>query len=452
MAPDASARPFLQPWFERETLYSWASRFHVMQGRGADKRTGLTLFGRVNAPCQHDIPSGLNHFVSYTRGGLGDVASIAEQHTVLCEHRPFVSDDGWRSILLLLNSSEQSRNLRPKLGITAGGMGQRRSLRYCEQCANFEVDERGIATWHLVHQLLGSFVCPLHGRPLSVAMSNQNIWMLPLRNAVPARSLLLTDELLEAAFISSGIAKLCANLRGIDTSHLAQSAVQYMLKIGIAASIPRLNTAALSKWFMSTKARGAALEFHPNLRDLHSGEWIVRLLRGRRQCHPYHWQLLWTALLEELPQTKALDEFSGAVRGDLFAPSQLDLWPELADSLDFTIPAHQASVILDSWSIQEAAARLNFPKGTVKRWLRQDNAVSTMWREKRQRDRQITAVSRVKRVIQDQPQLTRSDLLKVCKTDMAWLDIHAKSVFIELLNLIPNARLHCNSSMQFPDF
>jgi hypothetical protein len=437
---DPSGFAYLPQWFDDESLYSWASRFHRLQGRVSEKQTGMTLFGQVHAARLREIPTGIARFVAFTKGQLGGTAEIVQRRTVLCELLPFLTAP---SLNLLVGRFEDSRNAsdtRSAIGLTAGGMGRTQPLRYCAECVKIERAELGSSYWHVRQQLHGSIACLQHQRPLDIAVVKGTIWVLPHHRISKANTPGTTDDLLQTALLLSRLVIACCDLRNVNSTSLAESAIRSLLEKGVATSIPRLSSHVLEKWFSTTRTKNAAYAYYPLNTALQSGDWIVRLLRARRTGHPFHWILLWSAILEDQPPDTALQYFCSAATGTPRMADQYELWPELCDGNRFTIPPRQAQVILQSRSIREAALRIGTTQGTIKRWLLLDEEVNRQWRATQRLERQTLAVDRVEDALHTSGQITRTVLLKKCKTDMSWLAANARPVFHEFLNRIPNER------------
>lgn len=86
---------FLQTWFDGESLFSWAARFHFLQGRTSCPRTKEYLFGAADTCFRYGSPVGIAHFVELTKGKLGSVEEIFLKRTRSIEVRPFLSGALW---------------------------------------------------------------------------------------------------------------------------------------------------------------------------------------------------------------------------------------------------------------------------------------------------------------------------------------------------------------------
>ena len=78
----------LPGWLPDETLFSLASRYHLMSGHRLPEYTNQALFGGRRAGAHHDFPCPLTAFVECTEGRLGSVAEIAQDRTVLSYYLP----------------------------------------------------------------------------------------------------------------------------------------------------------------------------------------------------------------------------------------------------------------------------------------------------------------------------------------------------------------------------
>lgn len=80
------------------------------------------MFGRPQACRQHEIPTGLAHFIRWSKGALGTLSSIASERTIMGEWRPYFSRSRWAEILLMLEGGQEA-HVRIAMGVTACGAG-----------------------------------------------------------------------------------------------------------------------------------------------------------------------------------------------------------------------------------------------------------------------------------------------------------------------------------------
>lgn len=337
--------PFLPMWIEGETLYSWAARFHELQGRTSSRQTGITLFGRSHAAAHYAIPLGVAHFAALTRGQLGSPSEILMKRTALCELRPFLSISCWDSMLKRFVDTLRSENTRPTVGIRAGGIGERCPLRYCGDCIKDELAELGTSYWHLQHQLQCSVTCLKHQKPLEFPERRRTTWSLPHHANSFAKSASVSDRFLASALLLSRISEVCTQLNPIHIPTFADAATRSLLNQDVATTVPRRCGDALSAWFSQTQSSQVARVYYPDHADLISGRWIVQLLRSRCSIKPIHWLLLWAAILENVPEELALKQFGLAVNCQAVDSELADHWSELSNHMlyRFVHARHRAS-------------------------------------------------------------------------------------------------------------
>lgn len=170
-------------WFPRETLFSLASRFHVVSGNVFSAQTCLQLFGHASNGAAHDIPSRLGEFATRTNGVFGTAAEIVRHHTLLPFYFPFrLSFDATNAIASV--SADHRGDVKARLGILASRFGAAHPLKACTQCIVEDLDEHHCSYWHLDHQWPGAWVCARHDAPLRVGLFKTNgsgrfNWCLP---------------------------------------------------------------------------------------------------------------------------------------------------------------------------------------------------------------------------------------------------------------------------------
>ena len=173
----------LPGWLPDETLFSLASRYHLMSGHRLPEYTNQALFGGRRAGAHHDFPCPLTAFVERTEGRLGSVAEIARHRTVLSYYLPHRDLDLAEYAVEALAQPERGM-LKFRLGLLTSRFRANHPLKACPGCMADDVARHGIAYWHREHQLPGIWICRRHDVLLREATVKFNGverfgWVLP---------------------------------------------------------------------------------------------------------------------------------------------------------------------------------------------------------------------------------------------------------------------------------
>lgn len=170
-------------WLPDETLFSLASRRHVLSGNARAALTCKQLFGHPQRGAAHDFPSRIDEFVRRTRGELGSADSIIRDHTLLPYYLPFRTIDDTRSAMGAMRG-DGIGSLKFQLGILTSRFRAHHPLKACLRCMADDRARFGVAYWHVIHQYPGVWTCPEHGLLLFESTIKANgvgrfLWHLP---------------------------------------------------------------------------------------------------------------------------------------------------------------------------------------------------------------------------------------------------------------------------------
>lgn len=196
--------PRIQSWLPNETLFSLASRQHVLSGNWSPSETCRQLFGHARNGCAHDFPSSLDALLNRTDGQLGSIEEIVYAHTMLPFYFTFRKDIDKRNALACVRAGGIA-GLKARLGIPASRFGANHPLKACPVCMPVDANGHGTSYWHLDHQYPGVWICPLHDQVLQagsvkVTGLGRFLWYLPAEAdlhspwASEDSPLVLTDE------------------------------------------------------------------------------------------------------------------------------------------------------------------------------------------------------------------------------------------------------------------
>lgn len=175
--------PRIRSWLPNETLFSLASRQHVLSGNWRHSETCRQLFGHARNGCAHDFPSNLEALFDRTDGQLGNVEDIVYGHTILPFYFTFRKEIDKRNALACARNGGIA-GLKARLGILASRFGASHPLKACPACMTADVVGHGTSYWHLDHQYPGVWICPLHDQILQagsvrVTGLGRFLWYLP---------------------------------------------------------------------------------------------------------------------------------------------------------------------------------------------------------------------------------------------------------------------------------
>lgn len=159
----------LTKWLPGESVFSLASRFHLVCGNASASRTCRLLFGHHRHGLAHDFPSNLDEFARRVEGALGTVEDIASRRTLLAYYWPFLSQ-ARREAAVAQMRGQGIGSLKFSLGLLTSRFRANHPLKACPVCMQLDVAEHHLAYWHHVHQWPGIWVCPRHGAPLQMSV------------------------------------------------------------------------------------------------------------------------------------------------------------------------------------------------------------------------------------------------------------------------------------------
>lgn len=175
--------PIVDTWLPGETLFSLASRHHIVSGNVLASQTCQQLFGHPRLGCSHDLPAQLDEFVERTGGALGTAEEIAYDHTILSYYLPHRPPSDAANALATVCSGGIG-GLKARLGLLASRFGAAHPMKACRSCMAEDQERFGVAYWHVEHQHPGVWICRRHREILVRALGKVNgegrfNWYLP---------------------------------------------------------------------------------------------------------------------------------------------------------------------------------------------------------------------------------------------------------------------------------
>nr|WP_083685246.1 TnsD family Tn7-like transposition protein [Massilia putida] len=148
-----------------ETIFGIVSRYHILSGHSSSVDTLLELLSRRGICISSSLPSSLHLIFQHLPLPLQTAEELAERHTPLPYFRAFANPVHYAAIAQSVTMG-RACNSKITLGLLASRIGAEDVLRFCPECAKYDREVTGVATWYRVHQLPGVLLCPYHRAPL----------------------------------------------------------------------------------------------------------------------------------------------------------------------------------------------------------------------------------------------------------------------------------------------
>lgn len=148
--------------FSGESLYSWCTRFHRINGNTSARLTCRLLFSDSTAGLRHDFPTHLNAFSKNTKHLFGSVDELIYQRTVFGIFSPFLKDSTIESIVKNMHEGGHT-HIKHLLGILPSRVGNSAPLKACPSCMRSKSGAQDMLWWRIEHQWPTSRVCSNHG-------------------------------------------------------------------------------------------------------------------------------------------------------------------------------------------------------------------------------------------------------------------------------------------------
>lgn len=284
-----------------EPLYSlWARHCERMQ-YPSRRSVVKELFGTENVVASMELPSHIDDFVAALPPGHHYTADLLiDNHTLLPIYGPFLPPERLRH----LRQDMRGRNgpaIHMRAGLMASHVSPPAWLRLCPCCVEEDRRKVGECYWHLVHQVPGVEVCPVH--EVYLCDSNVHTHSMKIRyefvsaeravlrlrqqdlHAVPNETLLKIARdahwLLNGRGLSQNLETLNARYSGLLNA------------LGLASYRGRVHPDALLERFRSYYSSDLLRLLHCELGENVRDSWLLRLVRTPRNAqHPLHHLLL----------------------------------------------------------------------------------------------------------------------------------------------------------------
>ncbi|MGV2291887.1 TnsD family Tn7-like transposition protein [Trinickia sp. YCB016] len=398
--PDTAIELIAFPEFAPdETVFSMLARAHCLGGYESAVAASRAILGDERAALLFDFPRRLEELGRLIPGRLSDPAALAINATCL----PFFTRFRDRSVeerAIQKMCGPSVAALKDDLGLRASAAGPQSTVKACPDCMAEDTATHGIAYWHRILQLPGVTVCPIHRVPL--------LESAPVRQG-KQRTLFLPHELRWTYPVTRNqeAATYKCSLR---LANLAAAALSYALPGGFQplALYYTYRHGLKAGGFLSrgNRLRFASLE---RLLDAHVG----KLPASIRLCRP-----------ELSRETNSLLTILRAKQQTFNTLPHLVLIDFLFESWDHFVSTYEWEHAMNAKVNAHGGLSTDRVPSEVRSRRSHTLQMESRW------DRCTTAILRY---MKEQPDCTRSQLVKVCggpwrwlyRNDREWLDANA---------------------------
>lgn len=168
-------------FFPDETVYSFCSRDHLLVGTCSHELTAMHHFGYTQIATVAGIPWGIDHFVSRNSALQLSPEEVIYRHTIAPFYLPFTQRTKFVAALNQIRfGTKRKSGIRLMLDTNSNAV--RATLKQCDECVVSDIKKFSTSYWHLVHQLPGVWICPIHQSPLHTSpYIRARKWQLPRR-------------------------------------------------------------------------------------------------------------------------------------------------------------------------------------------------------------------------------------------------------------------------------
>lgn len=429
---DRSGREPLPLILHDETIYSWCATTHLMSCSQSSAWTGMALLGAAHAVRQHDLPASIAALPLVQGKSPIEALSFLRKHTIAGYYLPFLCKSRQATVGSSISGHVNSHWRRHVSGVSRSRPTDH-PLKWCRCCMDNDIATVGRTYWHVEWQFPTSWICAVHGIPLSVARGRSTRWLLP--HHLPATELngSLSEHDTQTSTTLAAVGTALRSIDSVDMTSLRMATLDRLREIGVIHSQTKSSHERISKWFASTPVSTLYSSFS-TLHHFVDGEWIPDLLWRKKLDTAVRWVTLWAALEWSSP-AQAAQAFQLTANGSSRLQGDQLLLFETAPK--FAAPAHVWDAFSKCDSYAEVMACLVVSRGDVVSWLEQDPQLRAQWKQRLKLGRQQECVVRIRELASESPQLTRQELEIRCTAEVKWLRAHAPTTLQMLLKSIP---------------
>ena len=225
--------------FEGETLYSWVSRWVIDTPKPYLGRILTELLGSRGKQVDSTFPSFIPELEKLS--GI-NAHKLLNEHTVIPFFRSFVCESNYHKVISLIYSGDTKR-IHKYLSITANRVNDTSELLYCPKCSKCDIQNKGVAYWHVKHQLPGVSACVKHGLKLIPYVKQRRSLQLPPQDLSSSVLTIASPESLKLAKVTEYL--LANSFHQLDGERLADIYRYKLLNIGLASESLSVNQTEL---------------------------------------------------------------------------------------------------------------------------------------------------------------------------------------------------------------
>lgn len=283
-----------------ETIYSFCATAHAWSGSDRAEHTARALTGAATSARHHDLPLALRNFpLDQTRHPV-DAFHWATTHTIAGYYVPFMSRAAQElASAAWFTGGPKARSL---INGKIDGVRLEHPLKWCEDCAEGDIERLGRPYWHVAHQFPTTWQCAFHRRPLRCIQARRKRWLLPRDVEAGATAQTIKGADFPIAGLLSALGEVIRSVAQVDRMQIVAMSAEKLRALGLASET---NSEPLEEWFRSSRVSRFLLTCPPGLMMLADGHWIARHVSPRTLAHPIHCTLLWCAFDWDSPETAA---------------------------------------------------------------------------------------------------------------------------------------------------
>lgn len=426
-ADPLNQRPFFPCPLPQETIYSICARFSAANSL-PDAKASEYLLGHRRGGFHHEISHGLSQLEYVSSEAIQVTQNLLKTRTVLSCILPFMSAQQRWSMLAKMMRSVVPQSPIPMLGISWSGHDAHHFLRRCPDCAGLDRNLYGFCYWHVEHQLLGVWTCPLHGRPLQWLpdkFRQKFNWRQAERDesdfcetAVEANTLIALDKIAKAVLWTSSRTSLSTTVLNI----MVRSRLRRANLVHTEVKISSAEMHSLHESLAAPLARSGISHFA----RFTSPQWIKELLVDSRASHPLRWAVLIASTLgseffrNEVASAGLAVKSAAEVEGLLNFEYQNALERTPQPPLFRTIYSPRISrapkalyqALGKAMQLKDAAACTGLSLNEARIWVHRDKLLSKHWRNARGTARTNEATEQIRGFLSANPTAQRVDVLR----------------------------------------
>jgi transposase len=238
--------------------------------------------------------------------------------------------------------------------------------------------------------------------------------------------------------ILSALAGSLVGQEEINLLSVKRALLARLRDMGVVSSMKPVSPADLQNWFVKTDLAAVVEQVQPSFQTIFARPWIYETLLKRRTNHPLLWMMLWVAAFEEISQQEV-------VRG-FHEPDETLIWQEDGQGMlwvegNFQGDDRVQAIVRSAETIRDAARQLNVSIITVRRYMREAQCAPKLVRaESRRQARKVDALSEIASLIQNKPDVSKTEIHHTCKGAVNWLSKWEPELLASLLAQISEKR------------